>query len=477
MTPDVQERLPPGWSWVSLADLAAPGPRAITDGPFGSNLKTTHYVCHGPRVLRLQNVGDGVFVDEKAHISEAHFRTLSAHEALAGDLLIASLGKELPRACLVPPTVGPAIVKADVIRMRVRADTSPAYLMHALNSPLVRGLTSSRIHGVGRPRLNLGEIREIRIPVAPLDEQRRIVEAIEEQFSRIDAGERALGAVTARCHLLKAAMLSAAISGHMSESDPGVVPIDLAALDHIRLKRTTTQKTTTVPDLDVRRPLPAGWIEAPIVDLVTRMDYGTSARTSEDASGTPVLRMGNVQAGKVVMTPLKYLPSDHPDLEGTLLERGDLLFNRTNSSELVGKSAVFERGGRVSFASYLIRLRFCRQVNPRWVAIVLNSPAGRSFMAAVQVQQVGQANVNGSKLAAMRIPLPPLAEQDRLVTRLDQVNSVVDAAISGAEAGRLRAAALRRSLLAKAFSGQLFSSTGSGEEQYSEPPVPVGVPA
>ena len=74
------------WVWATLKDLAAPEANAITDGPFGSNLKTSHYTDTGPRVIRLQNIGDGLFRDEYAHISTSHFESLKKHEIKAGDL-------------------------------------------------------------------------------------------------------------------------------------------------------------------------------------------------------------------------------------------------------------------------------------------------------------------------------------------------------------------------------------------------------
>ena len=74
--------LPSSWCWATVGDVAAPEPNSITDGPFGSNLKTSHYTDSGPRVIRLQNIGDGVFVDEKAHISQDHFNSLLKHHVL-----------------------------------------------------------------------------------------------------------------------------------------------------------------------------------------------------------------------------------------------------------------------------------------------------------------------------------------------------------------------------------------------------------
>src|SRR5438552_9383108 len=131
--------LPPGWTWVPVEALAANEPSALTDGPFGSNLKTSHYTENGPRVIRLQNVGDGSFNDEKAHILQGHFEQLRKHEAKANDVVIAMLGAELPRACLVPEYIGLAIVKADCARLRVHPRLAvPGFVAAGLNSWSVR---------------------------------------------------------------------------------------------------------------------------------------------------------------------------------------------------------------------------------------------------------------------------------------------------------------------------------------------------
>jgi type I restriction enzyme, S subunit len=77
MSESIEEKLPHGWAWAALSQLASSERNSITDGPFGSNLKTAHYTKSGPRVIRLQNIGDGKFIDEHAHISEEHFHFLS----------------------------------------------------------------------------------------------------------------------------------------------------------------------------------------------------------------------------------------------------------------------------------------------------------------------------------------------------------------------------------------------------------------
>jgi type I restriction enzyme S subunit len=189
---------------------------ALTDGPFGSHLKTSHYTTDGPRVIRLQNVGEGVFHDERAHISHSHFETLRKHEARAGDVVVAMLGETLPKACVVPNYLGPAAVKAACVRLRVKADIAlPNYVAAALNADRVRRQASSLMHGVGRPRLGLARFRDLELARAPFPEQRRIVECLDSYLPRLDEAEAALERVQRNLKRYRAAVLQAAVEGRL----------------------------------------------------------------------------------------------------------------------------------------------------------------------------------------------------------------------------------------------------------------------
>jgi type I restriction enzyme, S subunit len=218
VAPDKAEvaSLPEGWAWATVDQLAAPEPNSITDGPFGSNLKTEHYTPAGPRVIRLQNIGDGIFVDEEAHISQEHFENLQKHRVFGGDLVIAALGENPPRSCQVPESLGLAIVKADCIRFKPHADVAPKYANFALNSDPVRKRTKNIVHGVGRPRLNLSEIKSIVVPLPPLAEQARIVAEVERRLSVVEELEAVLSANLQRAKGLRQAVLQRAFEGELT---------------------------------------------------------------------------------------------------------------------------------------------------------------------------------------------------------------------------------------------------------------------
>ena len=207
--------IPDGWTWATIEQLASPEPNSITDGPFGSNLKTEHYMDSGPRVLRLQNIGDGVYVDEEAHISQAHFERLQKHRIFAGDVVIAGFGEDPPRSCIIPESLGPAIVKADCIRFKPHSSVLPKYMNAALNSDPVRKRTKGMVHGVGRPRLNLGEIKSIVLPLPPLAEQTRIVAEVERRLSVVEELESVVTANLQHVTRLRQSILQHAFTGEI----------------------------------------------------------------------------------------------------------------------------------------------------------------------------------------------------------------------------------------------------------------------
>lgn len=197
-------------SWERLGDVIAE-PGAITDGPFGSNLKGDHYQPDGVRVIRLGNIGVGEFIDaDRAYVTEVHFQSLSRHNAKAGDVVVAALGdgaRPAGRACLVPDELTKAIVKADCFRIRPNARLLGPYLMHFLNSPQVLEAVASSSRGATRPRMTLGILKSIEVPVPSAGDQREISTEIDELLAEIAAMTKALGVELEATSALPSAVL------------------------------------------------------------------------------------------------------------------------------------------------------------------------------------------------------------------------------------------------------------------------------
>jgi type I restriction enzyme S subunit len=300
-------------------------------------------------------------------------------------------------------------------RLRMRSDLADAqYVAWMLNGQEIVQQIEAMKSGISDSGLNLKQeaFLALKIPLPPLAEQRRIVARIVALFARTRRARADLERIAPLGH-------------HLS-----VVSTELA------LRNAASTWTT-------------------IGELATVVQYGTSAKTEDDTSGIPVLRMGNIVDGKLHLGKLKYLPRNHPEFPSLLLEPGDILFNRTNSAELVGKTAVYlGEPSSCSFASYLIRLRI-KGLRPQLLAAYINSPAGREWAASVVSQQVGQANINGTKLRAFRVPVMPEEIQRREENRLLSTSSSIHKL--EVEASRVLALLdrLEQSILARAFRGEL----------------------
>jgi type I restriction enzyme S subunit len=154
-------------------------------------------------------------VDEEAHITQAHFERLQKHRIFAGDVVIAGFGENPPRSCIIPETLGPAIVKADCIRFKPHGSVLSKYMNTALNSDPVRKRTKGMVHGVGRPRLNLGEIKSIALPLPTLAEQTRIVAEVERRLSVVAELESVVTANLQRATRLRQSILQKAFTGEL----------------------------------------------------------------------------------------------------------------------------------------------------------------------------------------------------------------------------------------------------------------------
>lgn len=168
--------------------------------------------------------------------------------------------------------------------------------------------------------------------------------------------------------------------------------------------------------------------------LATYVQYGISERANTASLGVPMIRMNNLQANGWDLSDLKHIELDDEVLDRYRLLKGDLLFNRTNSKELVGKCEAFDEEGDWVFASYLIRVRLnIQRALPGFVSAFLNSPAGRIQIDQVSRQVAGMSNVNAEELRDLQIPLPDIDEQTRLLAELDAARVERDRALAEAE--------------------------------------------
>jgi len=306
--------------------------------------------------------------------------------------------------------------------------------------------------------------------VPPRDEQDRIAEVLSRHVAALTSGMARFENAGAQLRPFHESAVVAALTGGLVENRYSVCASELRDLI-LRRRRERWEAAGMGRYAEPARPvappdvkLPDGWAWTTVDELAVGVQYGTSAKTGTDQTGVPVLRMGNLVDGTLRLADLKYLPAEHEESPAPFLEEGDLLFNRTNSPELVGKTAVF-RGipEPCSFASYLIRVRLAPEVYPELVSGYINSPFGRQWVHENVSQQVGQANVNGSRLRALTVPLAPADVQPMLVANVKRLLERGRALRQTLDRVESDTARLRTSLLMKAMTGSLVSQCSEDE--------------
>jgi len=169
---------------------------------------------------------------------------------------------------------------------------------------------------------------------------------------------------------------------------------------------------------------PMGWAEGTIRDLVTEAKYGTSEKSHLTTGKYPVLRMGNITyEGNWDFSDLKYMDLDDNELDKYLVHKGDLLFNRTNSRELVGKTAVYREDKPMAYAGYLIRVRPNEHANIEYIAAYLNSAWAKHYLRDKCKSIVGMANINAQELQNIPIPKPPVKIQHQFAVKVTEINA------------------------------------------------------
>ncbi len=197
---------------------------------------------------------------------------------------------------------------------------------------------------------------------------------------------------------------------------------------------------------------PMGWEIGTIRDLVTNVKYGTS-KPAEENGQYVYLRMNNITYdGHIDLSDIKYINVPDKDYEKYIVRKGDILFNRTNSRELVGKTAVFDEDTPMMIAGYIIRIRTNGGANPEYISAYLNSGFGKKMLFDMCKAIVGQANINAQELQDISIPITPITLQNEFADFVQQVDEQKKQLKQSLEEMELN----YKSLMQKCFRGEIF---------------------
>jgi type I restriction enzyme S subunit len=353
-------------------------------------------------VLRAGNIQDALLIDQD--LVFVPLNRVSENQRLRpGDIAIcmSSGSSEIvgKTAVLERPWAGSVGAFCAIIRPCEEA-TAPGYVAAWLKSPWFRAWTR-RSEGINIKNIRRSELEQLDVPLPHLTEQRRIVDILDRTVSIRRLRRQARETV----QLVIPALFSKMFG------DPAISPMQ--------------------------------WPMVPFGNLLEACDYGTSEKASEDGNGVPVIRMGNVSIdGFLDLNVLKYLPGSASDNHRYLLRNGDLLFNRTNSKELVGKMGLWDASFDAVAASYFIRIRVnAGNILSELVWAFFNTPYMKRRLFETARGAIGQANINSKELKSFAVPVPPMALQHAFVTKVASVMRIrKQHSIAGETEGRIAAA-------------------------------------
>lgn len=418
-------KIPNNWCWTYFKDIFY-----IENG---YAFKKIDYKKEGIPLVRISNIENGIVnINECIYVNKLE-KNEEKYVIEKGDLLIAlsgaTTGKNgvyyLDEIAYLNQRIGNIKIKN---KEKVLNEYRNYYI--ALKNEDILNLA----YGGAQPNISPKVIEFISIPLPPIKEQQRIVNRIESLFAKLDRAKELIENTLAQFKQNKMAILHKAFTGELTVKWRKENNIDLSS-----------------------------WQEKTIDELCTSLKYGTSKKSKPEGS-VVVLRMGNLQNGEIDWSNLMYT-DDKDDIEKYLLKKGDVLFNRTNSPELVGKTSIYRGEYPAIYAGYLIKLDYGKDIIGEYLNYMMNSTKAKHYCYTVKTDGVSQSNINAKKIGAFEIPVPTIEEQQEIVNILDNLLAKYNK-IKNLEQQLEKIELLKKAILAKAFRGEL--GTNNPDEESAE---------
>ena len=386
----------------------------VVDVQSGFAFKSSEYSDSGHFLIRIANVQDGYLSLEKPKYVALNAKT-KRFELRAGDILT-SLTGNVGRVAKVEPEHLPAALNQRVARLVPKPDAGidAQYLLRFLHSSAFSGFLEERAHGAAQANVSPSVIGEIPIPLPPLEEQQRIVAVLDEAFEGL-----ARARVHAEANLQNARALIEAGLG--------------TAFNPVTAKLN-------------------GW-DLSDLSSMAKLSYGYTTKANSEPNGPKFLRITDIQDGTVDWDNVPFCSTPPDDYERYRVKSGDILFARTGAT--TGKSYLMTDEIEAVAASYLIRLRLASMaLKPEYLALFFQSDVYWETIRA-GISGSTQGGFNASKLGELVVPVPPLAIQDVVISRLEEIQDQAARLTSTYFVKLQDLDDLRQSLLQKAFAGEL----------------------
>ena len=426
-------KLPENWCWTRIGNYVDYVTDYVANGSFAS-LKANVSIFKDENyalMVKTQDFANG-FTKSLTYTDKHGYDFLSKSTLHGGELILSNIGS-VGKVFRVPYFDRPMTLASNSVMVKCYNSRDYDWMYYFLLSPIGFEELKSITTGTAVPKFNKTDLKTIPLPVPPLAEQQRIVGRIESLFAKLDEAKEKAQAVVDSFETRKAAILHKAFTGEL----------------------TAKWREEHGVGMD-------SWGKKSVGELCISLKYGTAKKS--DASGNVVvLRMGNLQQGEIDWSDLAY-SNDPDDIEKYKLFPGDVLFNRTNSAALVGKTAIYRGEHPAIYAGYLIKLDYDHdKIIGDYLNYALNTLDAKKYCNSVKTDGVNQSNINAKKIGAYSFNVPSIPEQEKIVAVIQKLLSKEQQAKEAVEAVLDQIDLMKKSILARAFRGELGTNDPSEE--------------
>ncbi|QIB84418.1 MULTISPECIES: restriction endonuclease subunit S [Enterobacteriaceae] len=405
-------KLPEGWVEAELQEVAVWG-----SGGTPSRKYPEYYNGDIPWI-KTGDLGPRLITRSSEYITKQAVQNSNAKLFSKNSVVIAMYGATIGKTSILG--IDATTNQACAVGLPIENVTTSIFLYYLLLNEKKSFIAKSK--GGAQPNISQALIKEHKVPFPSLAEQKIITDKLDTLLAQVDNTKTRLEQIPQILKRFRQAVLAAAVSGKLTEEWRG---------------------TAILTD----------WKKGTLKNFIKKPSYGTSAKSQKEGL-IPVLRMGNLQNGKLDWSDLVYT-SDKNEIEKYKLIAGDILFNRTNSPELVGKTSIYRGERDAIYAGYLIKVQCLDGLNPEYLNYHLNSNIAKQYCYEVKSDGVSQSNINAQKLAAYPLEVPPINEQHEIVRCVEQLFTYADGIEKQVQNALERVNNLTHSILAKAFRGEL----------------------
>ncbi len=435
----MSDLMPKEWILGKASDFVVSPQNDIVDGPFGSNLKASEYQLSGTPIIRLQNIKRLRFINKNIkYVSNEKAIELSRHSYKKGDIVITKLGDPLGLACIIPENFQDGVIVADLVRLRINdLAFDKQYLTYLLNSPLVISQLNKHIKGTTRPRINLGIIRDLNLPIASISEQKIIAEKLDTLLAQVDSTKARLEQIPQILKRFRQSVIVAAVNGQLTKEL------------HKKNKFKLTELNISIPSL---------WKISEIGQFADvkggkRLPKGESLIAEN--TGFPYIRAGQLKNGTVLPEGQLYLEEYiQKSISRYTVSSGDLYI--TIVGACIGDAGiipdVYNNANLTENAAKICNLN--ENIFNRFLSLWLRSSYLQDIINS-EIKSGAQGKLALARIKSLPLILPPLQEQHEIVRRVEQLFAYADTIEKQVNNALTRVNSLTQSILAKAFRGEL----------------------